>query len=116
VRLDIFEGTVKRGPVSLCFQIADDEALPTQLEAIRAFRDPAGPRRRQSRLIRGLMSLHAHDAREAGASLRDIADLLLGPGDWPGDGEWRKSQARRLVVDGQRLCLRGPTAVLRAKP
>lgn len=116
VRLDVVEGTVRCGPVALCFELTDDDALPAQLEAIRAFRSPAGPPRSKSKLVRGLVSLHAHDAREAGASLREIAELLLGPGEWPGDGEWRKSQARRLVVDGQRLCLRGPTAVLRAKP
>jgi hypothetical protein len=58
------------------------------------------------------VSLHAHDAREAGASLRDIAELLLGPGDWPGDGEWRKSQARRLVQAGASLIRSGPRSIL----
>jgi hypothetical protein len=52
------------------------------------------------------------DARQAGASLRETADILLGPGAWPGDGEHRKSYVRRLLNVGSHLIDSGPREIL----
>jgi hypothetical protein len=49
---------------------------------------------RHVRLANRLQTLHAADARNRGVSLRAIADLVLGAGDWPGDGKHRKSLVR----------------------
>lgn len=56
--------------------------------------------------------MNAVDGRDAGASLKDIADHVLGPGDWPGDGEHRKSMIRRMIVNGDRMLSVGPRAIL----
>jgi len=58
------------------------------------------------------MALRTHDARMAGASLRDMAIELLGPGEWPGPGECRKSAMRRLVAMGEKLVRQGPLPIL----
>src|SRR3546814_6146565 len=55
-----------------------------------------------SRMVRSVMALRARDARAVGASLRDIGTELLGGGEWPGPGEYRKSAIRRLVSMGER--------------
>lgn len=116
VRLDVIEGTVLDGPVSLRVEVSCGPRLPAQLSAAAEIGDPlAGAThclRRHRRLADVLLALQAHDARECGASLREIACELLGPGEWPGDGEHRKSRARRLIETGRALVLAGPGAVL----
>ncbi|QGP79410.1 DNA -binding domain-containing protein [Sphingobium sp. CAP-1] len=113
-RIDIVAGTVTEGAIALHFCVADDARLSIQLDTIKALRFGKVPSLRRQRLVRRLAALHAIDAREGGASLRDIADLLLGPGDWPGDGEYRKSHVRRLVDAGERMIRSGPGAILRS--
>jgi len=112
IRLDVIDGTVSAGPVTLRFDLADDGCLLTQLSAIRAFCEPTPIRRTHVQLARRLLALQAVDARDAGASLRETADILFGPGDWPGDGEHRKSHVRRLLVVGSRMIQCGPRAIL----
>ncbi|QPI71957.1 DNA -binding domain-containing protein [Sphingobium sp. Cam5-1] len=91
--------------------------LPLQTEAAHALhRLMSGalrPNIFHERRAGALLGLWSVDARRAGASLRDIADLLLGPGDWPGDGEYRKSRARRLLAAGEAMIRGGPSAILR---
>src|SRR3546814_11710047 len=65
-----------------------------------------------SRMVRSAMALRARDARAVGASLRDIGTELLGGGEWPGPGEYRKSAIRRLVSMGERLVMQGPLPIL----
>nr|WP_246448108.1 DUF2285 domain-containing protein [Novosphingobium flavum] len=94
-----------------------DGRLAKQIETIRrldAWFSGCVPKRPQAgfRILRMATALRARDARMAGASLRDIAMDLLGPGDWPGPGECRKSAARRLVAMGERLVLDGPLPIL----
>jgi len=115
MRLDVSEGTMLAGPVCLRFDVADDSRLAVKLEAIMAFRAPAGTGRAFASLAQKLQALHAVDARNAGASLKETAEFLFGQGDWPGDGEHRKSCVRRLVETGMRLIHAGPRGVLEKK-
>jgi hypothetical protein len=112
IRLDVIHGTVVAGPVTLRFDLPDDDRLELQLSAMRAFRGPAAVARSHVQLARRLLALEAVDARDAGASLRETADILLGPGAWPGNGEHRKSLVRRMIVAGERAVRAGPKAIL----
>jgi hypothetical protein len=111
-RLDIIEGTVLSGPTSLSFDLSDDDRLEDKLAVIRAFVGKRVVTRHHLQLAGRLQALHAADARTAGASLREIAELILGPGDWPGDGEYRKSLIRRMISSGKRMVQAGPHIVL----
>lgn len=112
IRIDVIEGTTAAGPVMLRFDLPDEDRLDMQLSAIRALREPAPVTRSHVQLARRLLALHAVDARDTGASLREAADMVLGRGDWPGDGEHRKSLIRRLVMTGERLIRAGAGAIL----
>lgn len=112
VRLDVVEGTTTAGPVRLHFDLCDDDTLEGRISAIRTLRGDR-PVRRHAQLAHRLLSLHAVDARDDGASLKDIAEIVVGPGDWPGAGDHRKSMARRLVASGDRILRAGPRAVLK---
>jgi hypothetical protein len=116
VRLDLVEGTLAVGPVALRFDLPCDRWVPERLDAARllhaittgASMAPIS----HGKLARKLIALQALDRHAAGASLREIAELLLGGGDWPGDGEHRKSQVRRLIAAGRKMLFAGPSAVL----
>jgi len=117
LRLDVVAGTMIDGPVSLAFEIALKQPLGAQVKALRKFdvlfttgETSIPPLHDQ--LAGQILALQAYDARLSGASLRMIAEKLLGQGDWPGDGEWRKSKARRLVATGNSLVRAGPRAIL----
>lgn len=112
IRLDIIDGTVLAGPASLRFDLPDDHHLEARLAVIRAFTSAVPPGRSYLQLAKRLHALHAIDARDAGASLREIADVVLGPGDWPGDGEHRKSMVRRMLASGDQMRRDGPRAIL----
>ncbi|WCM25941.1 DUF2285 domain-containing protein [Sphingomonas sp. QA11] len=116
IRLDVVSGSLRAGPVTLTFEIAYDDRLAIQLSALRDFemaisRDGAGSPGPE-RLPGLLAALQAVDAHAAGARLRTIADLLLGEGDWPGDGEYRKSRVRRILAVGEQLLRAGPLPIL----
>lgn len=112
IRLDVIDGTAAAGPVTLRFDLPDDYRLDTQLAAIRALREPAAVLRSHEQLARRLLALQALDVRHAGASLRETAEIILGPGAWPGEGEHRKSLVRRMVVAGERMIGAGPRPIL----
>lgn len=114
VRLDVVEGTMASGPVILHFEIVGDDRLPDQLAAIRHLRAPL-PHRRHEQFSRRLLALEAFDTHAAGASLRETARLILGPGDWPGTGDHRKSLVRRMIAAGAHMIGAGPGAVLRPR-
>ena len=117
VRLDVIDGTPGAGIMALRVELDIGPDLPAQADAARTLLHlvsgtlPA--KRHHDREASALLGLWALDARREGASLRDIADMLLGPGDWPGDGEHRKSRARRLVASGEAMVKAGPGAILR---
>jgi len=112
IRLDVIDGTVAAGRVMLRFDLPDDDRLDMQLSAMRAFREPAPVARSHVQLARRLLALQAVDARAEGASLQEIAAIMLGPGTWPGDGEHRKSLVRRMIVTGDRMIRAGPAGAL----
>jgi len=112
VRLDVVEGSTRAGPVLLQFLLADDDRLGDRLAVIRSWHAPLPAVPDHRRWSRTLLALAAVDAQQAGASLRETADLLMGPGDWPGDGEHRKSRVRRLLAAGRTAIRNGPRAVL----
>ncbi|WP_158011014.1 DNA -binding domain-containing protein [Tardibacter chloracetimidivorans] len=116
IRLDVIDGTVAAGPVTLRFDLPDDDRLDMQLSVMRAFREPAPVARSHVQLARRLLALQAIDARDAGASLREVAAMVLGPGVWPGDGEHRKSLVRRMIVAGDRMIRAGPAGALVDRP
>jgi hypothetical protein len=112
-RIDIVAGSVSSGPAVLAFDILADTDLDRKLAALRriyARTAGAGVPRRLRRLH---LALLVRDARIDGASWCEAADLLLGPGDWPGDGEHRKSVIRRLAEAASALCRSGAGAILR---
>jgi hypothetical protein len=111
-RLDIIEGTVLEGPVSLHFDLPDDYRLEEKLAVIRAFVGKRDVTHHNLQLAGRLRALHAADARALGASLKEIAELILGPGDWPGDGEYRKSLIRRMISSAEQMHREGHVAVL----
>lgn len=111
LRVDLVDHAAVGGPFQLHFDLPDDEWLEQRITVIRSLRS----RRHHgghAQLARRLLSLNAVDGRDAGASLKDIADHVLGPGDWPGDGEHRKSMIRRMIVSGDRMLSVGPRAIL----
>ncbi|MEZ5655380.1 MAG: DUF2285 domain-containing protein [Sphingobium sp.] len=116
-RLDVVDGMLAKSPLQLEYLLKRDWRLQKQIETIRRLeRCLVG--NKQARIgtagwiSRRLAALQARDARIAGASLRDIAIQMWGPGDWPGPGECRKSAARRLVAIGERLICDGPWPIL----
>jgi hypothetical protein len=115
-RLDVIEGTVGAGPVSLRFDLANDDRLSVQISAIKRFMGKPVTKLGHAQLASRLRALHAVDARDAGASLREVAELVLGPGVWPGDGEHRKSLARRLIIVGDNMVRAGPAGAVFDRP
>ena len=116
LRLDVIEGTLTDGPVHLRADLCIGEGLTAQVAAALALRDLMSgkitPNVSHDREVAALLRLWAFDASQAGVSLREIANLLLGEGDWPGDGEYRKSRARRLVAGGKEMVRLGPKIAL----
>ncbi|MEE4454414.1 hypothetical protein [Novosphingobium resinovorum] len=112
-RIDLVGDGRFAGPAVLQFDIVADERLACQLAAVRRMFGMAAVSSEPRRLQRQHLSLLAHDVHAGGASLRETAGLILGEGEWPGDGEHRKSLMRRLIDAGDRLLAAGAGAVLR---
>lgn len=106
-RIDLEVAAPPAGGLLLQFEVLADGRLEHQLAAIRRLFGRGCNRADPRRLMRQHLSLLAVDAHAEGASLREIADYVLGPGDWPGAGEHRKSQVRRLIEAGRRLLVGG---------
>lgn len=115
-RLDVIDGTIAAGPVSLRFDLADDDRLSVQISAIGRFCGKTVAAREHIQLAQRLLALQAVDARVSGASLREVSDMVLGPGPWPGDGEHRKSLVRRMIVAGDEMIRAGPGTALVDRP
>lgn len=114
LRLDLIEGAMGPGMMTIEPAVALDRPLEPQLASIRRLdalvRGDVSPRRDQ-RFLRLVEALRAADALAAGASLREIGLGVMGS-DWPGDGEHLKSRARRRVALAAELLRAGPPAVL----
>lgn len=114
MRLDLVEGVVVPGPMTIAPTVDLRCLLEPQLKSIRRLdaliRGDRSPLRDQ-RFVRLVEALRAADALMAGASLREIALGALGD-DWPGDGEHLKSRVRRRVALAAELTRAGPRTVL----
>jgi hypothetical protein len=115
VRVDLIGDSLHGEPRILHFYLPDDDWLDDRLAAIRILRGQRGGGS-HPQLARRLPCLWAIDVRDAGASLKEIADYVLGTGDWPGDGEHRKSMVRRMIATGDRMLRDGPCAILQSGP
>lgn len=116
IRLDIIDGSVLNGPVILEPVLSLRPDLHWQLTTVQQLQAMLTGRhyspRPDPRFARLLLALRALDACAEGASLRTIAQELLHAHDWPGDGEFVKSRARRLVCLAKALYRAGPRGVL----
>lgn len=112
VRIDVLAGCGASRHIAFRFELDDDENLDAKFACLRALRAPSPGESRNTALVRKLPALIALDAWDAGLSLRDVADTLLGSGDWPGDGEHRKSRVRRLIAMGKQMLHAGPQGIL----
>lgn len=116
VRLDVLQGSLREGAVFLCVELPLGPRLAARLDALQDFRAIAGRGTVRHKSMRTLeerfRALSAFDAWLAGASLRAIAEAQFGPGEWPGEGEHRKSSVRRLIGKGRAMVLAGPGAIL----
>src|SRR3546814_9757719 len=92
-----------------------DADFGTRLLELQRFRARSGNARQHDRLAKQLLALRAIDAHDAGASLKEVAAILLPSEEWPGDGEHRKSFVRRLIVKGRHFVRAGPACILRPK-
>lgn len=116
LRLDVISGTVFAGPVmfEVCLNLSGLKHQIDQVRKLGALLQNVSLRDRiDARLNRLVLALRALDARNEGASLREIAIGILGATEWPGDAENIKSRARRLVSLAQKLRQAGPPGVLR---
>jgi hypothetical protein len=114
LRLDVVGGLPPSESAAFGVLFRAGPHLAAQLDAVRLLRDSSGGRAAglPAALQEDLLALWAFDSRVAGISLRSMADNLLGPGYWPGDGEHRKSRVRRLLAKGEALVRAGPGPIL----
>jgi Uncharacterized conserved protein (DUF2285) len=112
VRIDVLEGTTADTHASLHIDLPLGCWVQPRIAAVRALVAPPQVTPHHTQLAHRLLCLQALDARAAGASLKDVAEILFGGGDWPGDGEHRKSRVRRMIVAGERMVDGGPGMIL----
>ena len=115
VRLDLAGDPPAYWP-SLIFHLTIDPSLPVQLAELARLRDflvhGGAPRRKASvDDRRAILALRTLDALAERASLRDIGLGIAGGDTWPGDGEWVKSRARRLVDAARAMWAGGPRRI-----
>lgn len=114
MRLDVRGGTVTRMPVRLRFIFDGLRSIDAPLLTLRrlvAFDRrgtmPLGLFEKERRGARWISALRADDARRAGASHRDVAQVLYGAKrvreDWPGPSDYLRSQVRRLLRFSERM-------------
>ncbi len=125
IRVDIEEGSLRRGPVQLRYALAGVASAQKPLLTLRRLlalqRDGRFSRAlhpREARARRWIMMLRAHDALAAGADQRAIAaSLLSGEAETP---RWRsrapslRSQAQRLVRSARQTAEGGYRDLLRS--
>lgn len=124
VRLDLAAGTLRKGPVVLHYRIAGSVSARPMLLPLRRIvefwlhrRFAASLFPRDPRVDRWIVALRVHDALVAGASQREIADVLFGAeraaADWDGASDSLRSRMRRLVGEARRLARGGYRSLMR---
>jgi hypothetical protein len=114
LRLDLIEGAILRGPMTIEPAIDLRRAVDPQLASLRRLETLMRGddlENRDQRLVRLVEALRVADAIATGASLRDIGLGAFGY-DWPGDGEHLKSRVRRRVELAVELMRASPHDVL----
>jgi len=124
IRLDVDSGSLRAGiPVVLRYRIEGQASaravmLPLQrflhLCRHRTFARSLFPP--DLRMPRWITLLRVHDATAAGASQREIAEILFGTAvakDWRGASESWRYRVRRLVADARMMATGGYRALLR---
>lgn len=104
---------------TLLFEIAVAPALPVQLAELRRLWsaiEGTAIGHASARSDKYLLALRTLDALVEGASLRLIGEHLVDADAWPGEGDWVKSRARRLVEMARTTWSGGPRGMLAAGP
>ena len=118
IRLDVEEGTLAEGPVTLHYLLDRGRDADRQLETVRRLAALRADRRFSNERFpldphspRNALVLRVHDALRGGATQRDIAQILVGPervqGEWHGRSDALRSRVRRLVGEARRLAAGG---------
>nr|WP_294814673.1 DUF2285 domain-containing protein [uncultured Sphingomonas sp.] len=126
VRFDVRAGTLREERVVLRYVLAGSVSVRPKLLPLRrliAFslhhRFPATLFPPDPRIARWLLALRAHDAVHAGASHREIAQVLFGAGrvagEWQGASDSLRSRIRRLVREAARMARGGYRSLLQAR-
>lgn len=116
IRIDAAPRAVPGGPL-LGFDLTLARDLPVQLRELerlwRLWNDaPLSAADCGRHMHREILALRTIDALADGASLRQIGAGLISDREWPGDGEWVKSRARRIVAAARAMWAGGPVGVL----
>lgn len=127
IRLDIASGCLTRGPVTLSYLLGGVYSARPKLLSLRrlihlcvhrrfaASLFPADPR-----VQRWLVALRVRDAAQAGASHREIGEILYGAGrvrvEWAGPSDSLRSRVRRLAREAHRLASGGYRSLMLPHP
>ncbi len=109
LRLDVLEGTLLQGPVSVRYDFSAVGDIKPLLAPLRAFHNicrtgrlSLRPTRKRQRDRRVVDALRTYDALREGASIRDVGILLFGEQrvaeEWGALGEALKSHSRRIIA------------------
>jgi hypothetical protein len=127
LRVDLDRGSLRGGPVLLHYLLSGVADVPRRLLSLRRLLDlatrgqfaaslyPPDPR-----LDRFTLLLRAHDALTAGATQREIAELLVAHervvSEWRGSSDSLRSRVRRLVKDARGLAAGGYRRLMGGAP
>lgn len=124
IRIDLAAGTLSDGPVVLDYRLWGVQHVRPKILPLRRFVHLCTKGRFSRTLFpadpaigRLITALRVHDALSAGASQREIAELLFGVEqarvDWNGASDSLRSRVRRLVKEARRLAAGGYRSLLR---
>lgn len=123
VRIDIEDGSLAVGtPIVLHYAIQGIESAAPKLlplarlvDIVRNGRFSRSLFPSDTRIDRHILALRVHDALVAGASQREIADVLYGEAS-PELADSLRSRVRRLVREARRMASGGYRSLLKADP
>ena len=118
LRLDLLSGDLLDGPVSIRIRVDRLDWSEWTWTALRRLRDSVAngrlapqPVARCGRRDRLILALRCWDARQTGASHRDLAALLVGPAraraEWRSDSDHLRSRVRRVLRGAENMIAYG---------
>jgi len=118
IRLDILNGSLLGGRLQGAVLIDRLDRVDASRAAIRRLLRSASlgrlvprPVAGVDKISRSIMALRLSDARAGGASLRDLADILVGPTraarDWRDTSDFLHSRVRRMLRFGEHMSKAG---------